>query len=215
VLPASLLAMLAMFSFRVGFGVLNAAVPVMSIQELGWTDTGYSQVRAIAELAGALIGMALGGVLIDRIGRVRMATAAGAFAIALMLAMAWVAPFWSLRSTIIVFVTGYAIVSTTLLILLAAIMMPLCGTRCDAVRRLHGDQQHGDVCWIWPLRPAQDAVLVPAALLRRRIQLRADDPADAVRQLRAACGAVERNGTSDGNCAACCGRGAGLTSAHP
>ena len=68
VLPASLVGALAVFVHNLARGLLDATLPVLAVQQLGWTDTAYSELYAAANLAAGLIGMIFGGWLVDRLG---------------------------------------------------------------------------------------------------------------------------------------------------
>ena len=54
------------------FNYLDTLIPIFTVQALGWTDQAYSQFYATASLVGGISGMLLGGILIDKFGKVRM-----------------------------------------------------------------------------------------------------------------------------------------------
>src|SRR5690606_18778182 len=93
-LPSSIVATFALFIHRAGDGLASGMMPVLSVQELGWSDTTYSSLNASAKLVGALIGMFLGGWLADRFGRVRMIRIFALIAIALTALMAAFPTIW-------------------------------------------------------------------------------------------------------------------------
>lgn len=74
VLPSSLLLAATAFFLSAGRGLIDATLPVFTVQELGWTDTEYSQVFATTTMIGGLLGMFLGGAMIDFLGKIRMFT---------------------------------------------------------------------------------------------------------------------------------------------
>ncbi len=62
----------AVFSFSIGRGLIDTVLPVFTVQGLGWADTQYSQIFATANLIAGLLGMIIGGFLIDFFGKVKM-----------------------------------------------------------------------------------------------------------------------------------------------
>ena len=71
-LPYSLLMGVAVFSYAIGAGLMDAILPVFTIQKIGWTNEYYSQITASANLVGGLLGMFVGGILVDFFGKIRM-----------------------------------------------------------------------------------------------------------------------------------------------
>jgi len=69
VLPMSLFVAVVAFLGSGFRGYLNTLLPVFTVQELGWTDTGYAEVMATVQIVAGLIGMGVGGWFIDRVGR--------------------------------------------------------------------------------------------------------------------------------------------------
>jgi PAT family beta-lactamase induction signal transducer AmpG len=66
-LPMSLLLILLEGLNRVGSGMLTAIGPVLTVQELGWLQTDFSQWVAFSGVAAAIFGVLLGPV-VDRFG---------------------------------------------------------------------------------------------------------------------------------------------------
>lgn len=71
-LPNSLLFAAAIFITQGAFNYMDTILPVFTVQQLGWTDKAYSQFYGTASLLGGILGMCLGGVLIERFGKLRM-----------------------------------------------------------------------------------------------------------------------------------------------
>ena len=69
-LPTSLFMGVAAFSFAIGRGLIDAILPVFTVQELGWTDVDYSQMFATTTLISGLLGMFIGGAMIDIFGKI-------------------------------------------------------------------------------------------------------------------------------------------------
>ena len=134
VLPASLVVAVLGFVYNLTRGFTMALFPVFTVQELGWADTEFSQVMAAAGLVGGVVGMAIGGVLTDRIGKRR---ALGGFLIALALvhgAMAvWM--FSGLAAqTMTAYIYGAILFETLATIAFFAIAMALCWERVSATQ---------------------------------------------------------------------------------
>ncbi|MCB9797092.1 MAG: MFS transporter [Alphaproteobacteria bacterium] len=70
-LPASVLVCASIFTYSLADGLWRSTLPVLAVQELGWDDTWYADVTAIAGMGGGVFGMLLGGWLVERVGRVR------------------------------------------------------------------------------------------------------------------------------------------------
>ena len=68
----SLLLGLLAFSLQVAFNYVGTLLPVFTVKALGWTDVAYSQSFASASLIGGIGGMLIGGILVDKFGKVRM-----------------------------------------------------------------------------------------------------------------------------------------------
>lgn len=51
---------------------MEAIIPIFTIQELGWTNAEYSNLYSSANLTGGLLGMLIGGALVDFFGKKKM-----------------------------------------------------------------------------------------------------------------------------------------------
>ena len=67
ILPMSLLLILLEALNRMAGGILVAVAPVLTVQELGWLQTDYSQWIAISGVAAAIFGVLMGPV-VDSVG---------------------------------------------------------------------------------------------------------------------------------------------------
>ncbi|MFB6318327.1 MFS transporter [Saccharicrinis sp. FJH54] len=133
-LPVSLFMGMAAFCFSTGRGLIDAILPVFTVQELGWTDTMYSQTFAFATLISGILGMFVGGALIDFFGKIRMSVIYILSITAIILLMSFGHSWWKERS----FVTGFFIAFYTLdaflTITVFAIAMHLCWKRISATQ---------------------------------------------------------------------------------
>src|SRR5688572_22021377 len=67
--PSSVVLVLALFIHRIPVGITRTIYPVVTVQELGWTNPQYSQLLGFATLLSALVAMFIGMILVDKIGR--------------------------------------------------------------------------------------------------------------------------------------------------
>lgn len=119
---ASILALLALLA-AVPTRMMVTYGPVFTVQQLGWTDTGYSQFAGGPALLAGAAGAVLGGWLADRLGRRRMVAAAAVGIIATFLAFAGTRPWWSISGVVIIFLLAGMFLDMTLRISLQAIYM--------------------------------------------------------------------------------------------
>jgi len=133
-LPVSFMMGVAAFSYSVGRGLIDTVLPVFTVQELGWADTDYSQIFATANLISGILGMIIGGFLIDYFGKVKMISIYMSLLIFLACAMSFLKSFWQND----IFVTGFIICFYILLtftnIAIFASAMQLCWKRISVTQ---------------------------------------------------------------------------------
>lgn len=134
VLPVSLAGAIAIFAHNLVRGLLNAMLPVVAVQELGWTDTGYSELYATAGLVAGLIGMVAGGLVVDRLGRRRTIAIGALLLAAASVAMGLLPALWSTRSAVQMYVSTYVILDTLITIAFFAVLMAACWKRVAATQ---------------------------------------------------------------------------------
>lgn len=133
-LPVSLIMGVAVFGFSIGRGLIDTLLPVFTVQELGWDDTGYSQVFATANLVSGLLGMFVAGALIDFFGKIRMLTIYLSLIIILIAGMAFLKVYWAQDVFITGFILGFYILETFITIAVFATAMQLCWKRISATQ---------------------------------------------------------------------------------
>ncbi len=133
-LPASLALLAAAWCAGALDGLLLAFMPTLAVGELGWTDTGYADVVAFGQVGAGLLGMALGSVLIERIGRVRMLTGLAVLVAVVLLVMASIPSLWATKAVVVAFAAGYLVTFVLLTITLFATGMALCGPAVAATQ---------------------------------------------------------------------------------
>ncbi|MDX1531920.1 MAG: MFS transporter [Rhodothermales bacterium] len=126
VLPSSLFVALAAFVFGLQYGLFDALGPVLTVQELAWTDAAYSNVAALAGLVAGVLGMAIGGLLVRWLGRIRALQASLLGLVVLGAAMGLAAPHWTVGGVIQGFIVLTYLLRTLAFIALFAACMALC-----------------------------------------------------------------------------------------
>jgi len=133
-LPVSLMMGIAAFSFSVGRGLIDTLLPVFTVQKLGWADTHYSQIFAMANLISGIFGMLVGGFLVDYFGKVRMMTIYLSLLISLMAGMFFLKIYWQNEVLMTGFIISFYILLTSTTIAIFAAAMQLCWKRISATQ---------------------------------------------------------------------------------
>jgi PAT family beta-lactamase induction signal transducer AmpG len=125
---------IAVFSYSIGRGLIRAVLPVLTVQELGWTDTHYSQTFATVNLISGILGMFVAGALIDFFGKIRMMTIYLVALILVVIVFASIKSFWVHEVFVYGFFAGFAILDTFITIAVFATAMQLCWKRISATQ---------------------------------------------------------------------------------
>lgn len=126
ILPSSILFMIAAFTTGIGKGLIDATLPVMTVQKLGWTDESFTQLFGITTIVSGLLGMFLGGVLIDKLGKIKMLGILVFIAIPLMIAMSVLSKHWDTSGFMFGFMLIFYIIDTFIIVSIFALAMQLC-----------------------------------------------------------------------------------------
>ena len=133
-LPVSFMMGIAAFSFSVGRGLIDSLLPVFTVQGLGWADTNYSQIFATANLISGVLGMIIGGFLIDYFGKVKMIYIYMSLLILLVATMSFLKNLWQNELFVMGFIIGFYILLTFTTIAIFASAMQLCWKRVSATQ---------------------------------------------------------------------------------
>jgi PAT family beta-lactamase induction signal transducer AmpG len=136
-LPVSLVAAIVFFAYNLVRGFLDALLPVLTVQEMGWAHTDYSELSATAGLVSGLLGMVVGGWLVERLGRRRTIAGAVLLLIGGAVAMTLLAGLWSQRMPAQTFVSAYYVLDTLVSIAFLATMMAIFWKRVAATQFSH------------------------------------------------------------------------------
>lgn len=126
ILPSSIILAIIGFFISVGRGFLDTVAPVLTVQELGWTDEYYSKIFASVSLLAGLLGMFAGGAILDIFGRKRMMAVFAALAIPLFITMALLHNHWDQRWLIMLFVGLFLTLDIFMTIGFFALTMQMC-----------------------------------------------------------------------------------------
>ena len=90
----SLLFAIIAFITQGSFNYIDTLLPIFTVQELGWTNLAYSQFYATATLVGGVTGMLIGGILIDKFGKIFMLNIYFFMLVALTAGLAFLKMYW-------------------------------------------------------------------------------------------------------------------------
>jgi len=128
-----LFAVIAFFT-QGAFNYIHTLLPIFTVQALGWTDQVYSQFYATATLIGGIGGMLIGGILIDKFGRIRMLNIYFFLLILLVSTLAFSKHYWFDRSFISVFMGIFQVLYVFTTIGIFAIAMQCCWKKVSATQ---------------------------------------------------------------------------------
>jgi MFS transporter, PAT family, beta-lactamase induction signal transducer AmpG len=132
VLPMSLVAIAAIFVLRIGSGILQAFLPVLTVQDLGWQDTDYANLQALANVVSGAFAVLVGGPIVDRFGALRMARISGVLWIVLGIAAFALTDLWAVPTAVTAYMIAVNILAIILFISFAAVFMGMCWQRVAA-----------------------------------------------------------------------------------
>jgi PAT family beta-lactamase induction signal transducer AmpG len=130
----SLLLMALLFIMGAAYNFMNTLIPIFTIQKLNWTDQEYSQVYSAASLFGGLMGMFIGGYLLDHFGRVRMLSIYYLMLILLTGCMAYYEVHWLNSHFTTAFIFAYTTLYCFLTIGLLSMAMKFCWKKVSATQ---------------------------------------------------------------------------------
>ena len=134
ILPVSLVMGVAAFSQSIGRGLVDAILPVFTVQNLGWTDAHYSQIFASTTLIAGILGMFVAGAMIDIFGKIRMMVWYAIALIILLLTMSLLTQFWTNKTFVTGFFVTFYSLNAFMTIATFAIAMQLCWKRIAATQ---------------------------------------------------------------------------------
>lgn len=133
-LPVSILMGISVFSWNIGRGILDTLLTIFSVQELGWSDSHFSNLISIAKIISGLMGMFIAGALIDLFGKIRMLAIFLGMIIILIASVGIFKSLWPNDTFMTGIIIGYYILETFIIIAIFAIAMVLCWKRISATQ---------------------------------------------------------------------------------
>ncbi|PHR14997.1 MAG: hypothetical protein COA40_02260 [Aequorivita sp.] len=125
-LKSSLVFAIGIFAVGLMFGLIDTLLPIFSIQELGWTNSSFSNVFSITTVVGGFLGMFIGGYLVDYFGKIKMLSVYLSFLTILIAVFASLNNLWSNNIIVYTFILSYYTLYTFLCIAVFASAMHLC-----------------------------------------------------------------------------------------
>ena len=133
-LPNTLLVCLIVFLSKCALEYLRTLLPIFSIQELGWNNLDYSNIYSTSNLVGGIIGMVMGGILIARLGTVRMLQICLLLAGLVTASMGVFVILWQDALYVSAFIAIFNLMYTLIVISQLATAMLVCWKRVSALQ---------------------------------------------------------------------------------
>lgn len=130
----SLLFAIIAFITQGSFNYIDTLLPIFTVQELGWTNLAYSQFYATATLVGGISGMLIGGILIDKFGKIFMLNIYFFMLIALTAGLAFLNIYWINTWFISSFMVVYQVLYVFATIGVFATAMQCCWKKVSATQ---------------------------------------------------------------------------------
>jgi PAT family beta-lactamase induction signal transducer AmpG len=131
-LPNSILFTIAIFINQGAFNYFGTLLPIFTVKALNWTNATYSELFSTAKLIGGIIGMLIGGILIEKYGRMRMMNIYFFLLIAVNVTFIFLKNFWTNHTFIYGFMVIHSILYTLTCIGIFAIAMQFCWKKVSA-----------------------------------------------------------------------------------
>lgn len=125
-LRSSLIFIVISFLGGILFGLMDTLLPIFTIQELGWTNTEFSELFSIINIVAGIFGMIVGGYLVDYFGKIKMLTIYLGLITAIISIFAFATGLWTSVAFLCGFVFIYYILYIFLTIGMFASGMQLC-----------------------------------------------------------------------------------------
>lgn len=133
-LRTSLIMGVAVFIISIGNGLMDSLLPVFSIQNIGWTNSYFSQVMATVNIIAGILGMFIGGALVDFFGKIRMMSIYLVLLIILMISMTVLNTYWNDAFLVPAFIFSYYTLYTFLTIAIFATAMEISWKKISATQ---------------------------------------------------------------------------------
>lgn len=116
------------------FNYIDTIMSIFTVQAIGWTAESYSQFYATATLIGGISGILLGGLLIEKFGKLRMLNIYFGLMIVIICGLAFQKMYWPATSFIMAFMIAFQILYVFSNIGVFAIGMQCCWKKISATQ---------------------------------------------------------------------------------
>ncbi len=130
----SLLFAVVGFFTQGAFNYMDTLLPIFTVQQLGWIDRAYSQFFATASLVGGISGMLIGGILIDKFGKIKMLNIYFSLLIVLIAGFTFLKTYWGHKWFVCSFMIAYQILFVFTSIGVFATAMQCCWKKVSATQ---------------------------------------------------------------------------------
>jgi PAT family beta-lactamase induction signal transducer AmpG len=134
ILKNTLILLISVFIALASLHFMRTLLPIFAIQELGWDNVYYSKVYSLSNLAGGIIGMVIGAIIIQRFGIVRLIQGSMVLIALLGIAMALLTAFWTQDTFVSAYIAIFCTLFTLINIGVLALAMHLCWKRISAIQ---------------------------------------------------------------------------------
>ena len=125
-LPTSIMTIFAAFFFMLGLGLLRTLLPVLSVQELGWSQTDFSNVFALAGIIACIVGMVLSATILNRLGEIRTLFIITILLMILEIIVGLTIHVWMTRNVFVSFIIIVSVFNFTGTVAILAMFMNMC-----------------------------------------------------------------------------------------
>jgi PAT family beta-lactamase induction signal transducer AmpG len=130
----SFLLAFATFITQGAYSYTDTLLPIFTVNALGWTDQEYSKFFATTSLIGGVGGMLIGGILIDRFGKLRMLNIYFFLAIVFSALVSFLTLYWASKWFISAYMITYKLLYVFVCIGLFATAMQCCWKKVSATQ---------------------------------------------------------------------------------
>ncbi|MBC7409883.1 MAG: MFS transporter [Arcicella sp.] len=131
-LKNSLLVVILLFITQGAYNFFETLLPIFAVKITGWTNVLYSQVFATADLVGGVVGMLVGGYLIEKFGKKLMINIYFLLIVSLVLALKFAGDYWQNTNMLYGFIITYRLLNAFAKIGVFAIAMQCCSKNISA-----------------------------------------------------------------------------------
>ena len=130
----SIILLLLNFLIMMSLGYMKTLIPIFTIQAIGWTNQAYSSVYATTSFAGGILGMVVGGYLVDRFGTFKMMSIYLVLLVSFTGLIGFGEAWWKVPYFVETYIALFALMYTFIIITIFAMVMKCCWKRISAMQ---------------------------------------------------------------------------------